>query len=310
MTTGIWNLGRPGRHRIWALTLGLFALLASPPAAAAEDMVLKWNEIAVQRTGIGTNGINQTRIMAATQLAVFEAANAITGEYVSYLEPAIVAPAGASLDAAIVSAAHRMLTAYFPGAGAVAALNAARDLDLGAIPSGPSKDDGIAVGVAAANAMLALRAGDVPPPPTVVIPAPGGPGEYQLTTGCPNSVFYHWQGVRPFAIPDVTAYLLPPPPALTDNLYAKDYDEVKIVGAAVSADRPLDRAGVAILYGLLLGPTTALNTATRQIIASKGLSPSESARSLALVTMGIADSVIASFYNKYHHNFWRPETGI
>ena len=118
----------------------------------------------MQRTTIGTNPINQTRLMAATQLAVFEAANAITGEYVSYLEPAIVAPAGASLDAAIVSAAHRMLTVYFPGAGAVAALNAARDLDLGSIPSGPSKDDGIAVGVAAANAMLARRAGDVPPP--------------------------------------------------------------------------------------------------------------------------------------------------
>jgi hypothetical protein len=292
------------------LTLGLFAMLALPPAAAAEDMVLRWNEIAVQRTTIGTNPINQTRLMAATQLAVFEAANAITGEYVSYLEAAIVAPAGASLDAAIVSAAHRMLTVYFPGAGAVAALNAARDLDLGSIPSGPSKDDGIAVGVAAANAMLALRAGDVPPPTPGVIPAPGGPGEYQLTTGCPNSVFSQWQGVRPFAIPDVTAYLLPPPPALTDNLYAKDYDEVKAVGAADSADRPLDRAGVAILYGLLLGPTTALNTAARQIIASKGLSPSESARSLALVTMGIADSFIASFYNKYHYNFWRPETGI
>ena len=85
---------------------------------------------------------------------------------------------------------------------------------------------------------------------------------------------------------------------------------MKAVGAAVSADRPLDRAGVAILYGLLLGPTTALNTAARQIIASKGLSPTESARSLALVTMGIADSFIASFYNKYHYNFWRPETGI
>ena len=79
----------------------------------------------MQRTSIGTNGINQTRIMAATQLAVFEAVNAITGEYESYLEPAIVAPAGASLDAAIVSAAHRMLTVYFPGAGAVAACAAA-----------------------------------------------------------------------------------------------------------------------------------------------------------------------------------------
>ena len=40
MTSRICNLSRPGRHHLWALTLGLFAMLASPPAAAAEDMVL------------------------------------------------------------------------------------------------------------------------------------------------------------------------------------------------------------------------------------------------------------------------------
>jgi hypothetical protein len=309
MTSGIWSLGRPGRRHIWALTLGVFATLASPPAAEADDLVLKWNEIAVLRTSLSTNPVNQTRIMAATQLAVFEAANAITGEYESYLEPAIVAPAGASLDAAIVSAAHRMLTAYFGGPVAVAALNAARDLDLGAMPDGPSKDDGIAVGLAAANAMLALRVGDGSSPLTISTPAPGGPGEYQLTALCTAALFYNWQNVRPFAIPDITAYLLPPPPALTDNLYTKDYDEVKVMGAAGSLDRPADRAEVAILYGSL-SPTWVVNTAARQIVASKGLSPSESARSLALVTMGVADSLIATFYNKYQHNFWRPSTGI
>jgi len=29
-----------------------------------------------------------------------------------------------------------------------------------------------------------------------------------------------------------------------------------------------------------------------------------------LIMMGINDSLIASFYNKYHYNLWRPETGI
>jgi hypothetical protein len=40
------------------------------------------------------------------------------------------------------------------------------------------------------------------------------------------------------------------------------------------------------------------------------LSLSENARALALIMMGINDSLIASFYNKYHYNLWRPETGI
>jgi hypothetical protein len=50
--------------------------------------------------------------------------------------------------------------------------------------------------------------------------------------------------------------------------------------------------------------------ATRQISAAKGLSLSENARALALIMMGINDSLVASFYNKYHYNLWRPETGI
>ena len=37
---------------------------------------------------------------------------------------------------------------------------------------------------------------------------------------------------------------------------------------------------------------------------------SENARALALVNMAISDSFVASFLNKYHYNFWRPETAI
>jgi hypothetical protein len=31
---------------------------------------------------------------------------------------------------------------------------------------------------------------------------------------------------------------------------------------------------------------------------------------LALINMAISDSLVASFFNKYHYNFWRPETAI
>ena len=49
--------------------------------------MLKWNEIAA-RTATATNPFNQARIMAITQLAVFEAVNAITGGYEPYLDHA------------------------------------------------------------------------------------------------------------------------------------------------------------------------------------------------------------------------------
>jgi len=57
-------------------------------------------------------------------------------------------------------------------------------------------------------------------------------------------------------------------------------------------------------------PSFVLSMATRQIAAKKGTSVSENARALALINMAISDSLVASFFNKYHYNRWRPETAI
>ena len=254
-----------------------------------------------------TSPYNQARVMAIVQLSVFEAVNAITGEYEPYLNPATAAAAGASVDAAVIIAAHRCLTNYFPAA--TVALDAARDLDLGAIPDGPAKTAGMAAGMAAANAMIALRATDGSAPPTTFIPSTTLAGDYQLTTGCAAGVFYNWQDVTPFGIPDATAFLLDPPASLGSQRYTKDYYEVMTVGSSTSTDRPADRAEVARLYAAS-SPSFVLSMATRQISTAKGLSLSENARALALIMMGISDSLVASFYNKYHYNLWRPETGI
>jgi hypothetical protein len=278
-------------------------------AAAAEDMVLKWNQIAAQ-TATATNPFQQARIMAITQIAVFEAVNAITGTFEPYLDPPIAAPASASVDAAAIAAAHRALTNYFTAPATVALLDAARDLDLAAIPNGAAKDAGIAAGLSAANAMILLRATDgSATPPLTTLPSSSLVGDYQLTTGCAASLFFNWSKVTPFAIRSPSDYLLPAPPALTSKRYAKDYYEVKAVGAGDSTDRPPDRAEVARLYAAT-SPNFALSMASRQILAENGWSPQKSARALALIMIGINDALIASFHNKYHYNLWRPETGI
>ena len=284
----------------------LVGLVSGPAPASAEDMVLKWNDVAA-RTAVVTSPFNQARIMAIVQLSVFEAVNAITGDYEPYLDPATAGVAGASVDAAVIIAAHRSLTTYFPAA--TLALDAARDLDLGAIPAGPAKTAGMAAGMAAANAMIALRATDGSAPPTVFIPSTTLAGDYQLTTGCAAGVFYNWQNVTPFGIPDATAFLLDPPPALGSQAYSKDYYEVMTKGSSTSTDRTAERAEVVRLYASS-SPSFVLSMATRQISTAKGLSLPEKARALALIMMAISDSLVASFSNKYHHNLWRPETGI
>jgi hypothetical protein len=267
-------------------------------------VVLKWNEIAA-RTAAATSPFNGSRILAIVQLSVFEAVNAITGDYEPYLDPATPAPQGASVDAAVIMAAYTALAHFFPSP----ALDAARDLDLNAITDSQAKTDGKAVGMVAANAMIALRATDGSAPLTTFTPSSTLAGDYQLTTGCPASAFYNWQHVTPFGIPDATAFLLSPPPSLGSQQYAKDYDEVMTVGAINSTERPADRADVVRLYAVS-SPGFVLSMATRQISMARGLSLSANARALALIMMGINDSLVASFYNKYHYNRWRPETGI
>src|SRR5580704_4367782 len=162
--------------------LGLYILAAAlllGSAAAEADAVLDWNEIAVN-TAIanGQNPFAQARYGAIVQLAVFEAVNAITGDYRPYLGT-IVAPHGASANAAAVEAAYQVLKTYF--SGSVSTLDAARASSLASIPDGQAKIDGIATGDAAANALIALRANDGSSPALFKTPGPPVPGEWQAT---------------------------------------------------------------------------------------------------------------------------------
>jgi PAP2 superfamily len=295
-------------------TLGLCMLMATLPfgsAIAKADAVLDWNEIAVNTAAAnGLNPFAQARYAAIVELAVFEAVNAINGDYRPYLG-SIVAPPGASPDAAAIQAAYRVVSTSFPSS----ALDAARMNSLASIPDGQAKSDGIATGDAAAYAMIALRANDGSLPPQFKIPGPAVPGEWQATPSCPKvngiavGTFFQWQNVTPFGIRSAAEFLLDPPPALTSNAYAKAYNEVMAVGSQDSTERPPDRAEV-VLYYAVTSPVQVFNQAARQVAQEQGRSLSENARALALINMAINDSLVASFLNKYHYNFWRPETAI
>ena len=207
--------------------IALIAVLACSPMNARADVALDWNLIAVSTAGLGQNPFAQARYMAITQLAVFEAVNAITGDYEPYVGT-VVAPVGASADAAATAAAYRVLKHYFPDA---ATLDTAYAASLAAIPEGSAKIDGLATGEAAAAQMIALRAGDGSAPPAFYLPESSDPGVWQTTPSCPptGGILFHWHNVKPFGIPSVAGSLtwmepfLPgPPPVLTTARYAKD----------------------------------------------------------------------------------------
>ena len=294
------------RKRLYIAIGILAAVLCSSPAAAQADVVLTWNAIAVG-TPAG-NPFNQARVLAATQLAVFEAVNAIQGGYEPYLGT-IVAPAGASSDAAAIAAAHGVLKHYLPGSAS--ALDTHRTNSLAAIPDGSAKNAGITVGEAAAAAMIAARTNDVSPVAEFYLPTSTAPGEWQLTPNCSaaGGVLLHWRNLAPFGIASAADFVAPPPPALTSTEYAKNFDEVKRVGSKNSTERPQDRADVARFYASS-SPAYVMNLAARQIAAAQGRSMLHNARALALINMAISDGAVASFATKYQYALWRPETAI
>ena len=300
--------------RIW---LTLVAMLACSSIKAKADVVLDWNAIAVSTlVSQGQNPFAQARFMAIAQLAVFEAVNAITGDYKPYLGT-LVAPAGASPEAAAVAAAYHVLKTYFPSAPN---LDAAYAASLAAIPDGAAKNGGVATGQAAAAQMIARRLGDGASPPQFYLPTSMDPGVWQPTPSCPpaGGVGYQWQNVTPFGVPSASgsrSWIAPfdpgPPPSLMSERYARDYNEVRRVGSVHSGpdDRPQDRADVARFYNIS-SPSFLFNLAARQVAAAEGASLSENARALALLNMATSDSLVASFWAKYHYNLWRPETAI
>jgi len=293
------------QSKLIAATLA-FAGLAMTPTLKA-DAVTEWNEI-MQATVAAGNANAQARSAAIAQLAVFEAVNAIEGEYQPYLD-VIVAPEGASPDAAAVAAAHGVLVVLHSNSNAV--LTLLRNTSLAGIPDGPAKDAGIAVGETAAAAMLLLRATDGAAGAQSVPYTPGtNPGDFRPV---PPAVASQpgWGLVAPFGLESGSQFRLPPPPPLDSGKYARDFNEVKLVGKSdAGLDlRPQDRTDVARFFAVS-SPVQGWNQDARQVSAAQGKTLSENARIFALINMAIFDASVAAYDSKYFYNTWRPMAAI
>ena len=287
--------------------VSLMVFASAVAAAPKADVVLEWNDIMVT-TLAGQPPADETRVAAIAQLAVFEAVNTATGHYRPYLGK-IDTARSVSPEAAAVAAAHTVLREYVPARASE--LDAARAKSLASIADGPSKDDGIAVGEAAAAAMIELRAEDGSSPPQFYKPASTKPGAWQMTPTCTDQggVALHLRDVTPFGIKNDRRFRAPPPPRLTSRRYTASYNEVKRLGGKDSSARPQDRADVALFYAAVLALRT-WNPVARQVASAQGRSITENARALALLNMAMSDALVAVFATKYRTPFWRPETAI
>ncbi len=133
--------------------LCLIAPMVLASGLHAGNVVADWNAIGsttVVANGGKTPGAS-TIWFAYSSLAMYDAVNAITGDYEPFYYR-IAGPSNASIDAAAVAAAHRILVNYFPAQQT--ALDTQFTASLAAVMGDPdAKTAGVAVGEAASMAL-------------------------------------------------------------------------------------------------------------------------------------------------------------
>jgi hypothetical protein len=283
------------------------AALAATAVPARADTVSDWNDTASTAIVGVAKQPPPVAVMsfAMVQGAVYDAVEAIDGRYRPYL---VAPPArrGDSEDAAAATAAFRVLAGLFPDQQS--ALQTRYDASMAAIPAGPRKDRGITDGAVAAAAMIAARQDDgrfgsfTPVVGT-------GPGQYRPTPPSFGSDPAPWVGgVRPFLVARVEMLRTAGPNRLTSRAYARDFNEIKRVGALHDATRSPDETDAAIFWQE--NAYSLYNRAFRNLAADNHLSLADSARMLAMTNLAGADAAIGCWREKYRWNFWRPITAI
>jgi len=300
------------------------------------DAVLRWNGIALAASALDhtpaaagetrvfgqhAGPCRSSRALAIVHVAMFDALNAVSGEYESYTD--VQAPRGAvSMDAAVSQAAHDTLRALFTAQAAI--FDARLAEDLGAITSKNARANGVELGRRAAAAILSLRAGDGAEVPESFIgvdyTTSDLPGHWRMDPISQLTVALgsHWGACVPFVVESGSQFRVAPPPALNSPEYTAAFQEVQRVGGdgvLTPTERTTEQTIIAIFWGYdgtpFLGtPPNLFNQITVHIARQQGSSALETARLLALVNLAMADATLNVWESKYFYDFWRPITGL
>ena len=296
--------------------------------AATGDAVLTWNENAGEAATAAciaplNNPLHESRMYAMMHIAVHDALSAIDRRSRPYAYN-VRGPQGASPEAAVAAAAHTVLVTLInqlpleltlPSCitAGVATADADYATALGQISDGPAKTQGIALGEAAAGAILTLRANDGAVGPFLNHSCPQNTeaGEYQCTPGTPFIAFQNWENVTPFVLKNSAQFRPRPPYRVTNRKYTADYNEVKSLGGdgiTTPSLRTRDQTEIA-LYWWESSPLK-WNRVARIVSSQQGLDLWENARLFGLLNIALADGYIAMKATKNHYNYWRPVTAI
>jgi hypothetical protein len=225
--------------------------------------------------------------MAFVQTAVYDAVKA--------------APKGSSVEAAVAAANRAVLLKLLPAQQAT--IDKAYDAALGAIADGAAKSAGIAAGERAAAAVFARRANDTIAAETYRPFTAAGAYVPTAAVAVPN-----WTSRTPWVLTGPAQFRAAPPPALTSEAWARDFNEVKEIGSRASTKRSGEHTDIARFWEYSL--PGIYHGVLRSFAEQPGRDIARNARLYAAAAQAMDDALIAVMDSKYHYGFWRPVTAI
>lgn len=296
-----------------AHTIPTRAAPEAPPAPTVStvtnsDVIVDWSRIVFEAAVTDDNFVSflGTRHQAMVHIAMHDALNAINPRFDQYAY--FGRSKGADPIAAAAKAAHGVLVAVYPAQKAT--LDAELATWLATVPSGRGKTKALALGAKAAAAIVELREDDGTDV-DLVSPdfMPGTqPGDYQFVPPYDFTFAEDFRHATPFGLKSPQQFRVSAPPALKSRKYAKDYEEVKSIGAINSTTRTTDQSNYANWW--YESSDIGWARIARVTATSEELELWRAARMFALVGMSFYDSYVAGWDSKFHWDFWRPYTAI
>lgn len=286
-------------QRLSLLRITAVALVAFAMSAARADALVDWNVRAGQILSDARLGTPVAiRTMALVQTATLAALEALDRQRPHGAR----AVSSVAVEAAIAAAHRTVLLKLVPSQKA--AIDAAYEAAVAALPDGAHRRGGIAAAERAAAMVLTARANDLPGAVDNYRPHTTA-GAYVPTV---TPAAYGWTQRKPWLMARADQFRPAPPPSLDSKAWERDYNEVKSLGAKASTARSAEQTEIARFWEYSLPPIYF--GVVRSVAQMPGRDVERNARLYAAAAQAMDDAMVAVFDAKYHHAFWRPVTAI
>jgi hypothetical protein len=304
------------------------ANITPPVNQPGPDQVLFWISCALEAIqSAGSNGkpgvppTTGSRLMAMLSTAMLDT-RAAFGDQVAFYKIDQNAPAAASVDAALIGAAYRILSLELPGEQEILQKHYKSSL-ANLTGTSQSIHSGLALGSGIADQIRSLRSNDgstnntpyQPPanglPGYTWMPAVTGP-----TAGA--ALGPNWGSVSPWGLESKHTYGtngLQGKPDVNLDLYARDLAEVRLYGgltntATTTSRRNADQTDIALFWAYdrpdTYRPYGQLFDIATEIATNQATTPANNARLFASLSVAMADAVTVAWKEKYDNVQPRP----